>query len=177
MHYTTAMNCPVCHVPIERSASGIVARHVSPFSLDDCLGVPVRLIIAGSRTVHPSPVEITEALMRHLGMSPDGVKDVICGDADGADAAGDRWAQAMAISVEHVPVTKDDYKAHGRYMAPKMRNRRMAEIGDVAIVFWDGSSGGSADMVTRMVARGKLVRVVPFRRSPTPRSPRRSPGQ
>jgi DNA-binding CsgD family transcriptional regulator len=44
-----------------------------------------------------------------------------------------------------------------------MRNRRMAERAAAAVVLWDGRSGGSSDMVARMVARDKPVEVVPWK--------------
>jgi hypothetical protein len=117
----------------------------------------VKLVIAGSRTVSPTIEDIDAALT-----------EVICGDAAGADTCGALWARSRGIPLHHEPVTQDDYAQHGRYMGPKMRNRRMAERGDALLAFWDGTSGGTADMVTRMVARDKPVRVVPYK--PTARS-------
>lgn len=115
------------------------------------------MVIAGSRTVSPTIEDIDAALT-----------EVICGDAAGADTCGALWARSRGIPLHHEPVTQDDYAQHGRYMGPKMRNRRMAERGDALLAFWDGTSGGTADMVTRMVARDKPVRVVPYK--PTARS-------
>lgn len=89
--------------------------------------------------------------------------EVICGCAPGADLAGERWAKAVGVPVHHEPITKEDVQRWGKYLAPKMRNRRMAERGDLAIVFWDGKSSGSPDLVARMVGRGKVVSVVPTR--------------
>ncbi len=60
------------------------------------------------------------------------------------------------------PIITDDIDRWGKYVGPRMRNRRLAERGDAALIFWDGVSGGSADMCTRMVARDKPVRVIPW---------------
>lgn len=119
----------------------------------------MKLIIAGSRTVDPLPGTIRNAIVEHF---PD-VEEIVSGAARGADIAGELYAKVAMLPVARFPVTDDDYKLYGRYLAPKMRNRRMAEYADAALVFWDGKSGGSADMVTRMVVRGKPVRVVPMR--------------
>lgn len=128
------------------------------------------VIIAGSRTVSPSVEEIDEVLARmfensHAMREPEKWTEVVCGCARGADRAGQRWAEAKGIDLHHEPITADLIKQYGKYLAPKMRNRRMAERGDAAIVFWDGTSSGSADMVCRMVARGKPVEVVPTKKA------------
>lgn len=127
------------------------------------------LIIAGSRTVDPSANDIDRELVRWFGLLEipgaiaDVVAEVVCGGAQGGDDAGERWATINRIRVHREPVTKADYAEYGSYLAPKMRNRRMANRGSHAIAFWDGTSGGTADMVTRMVARAKPVLVVPMR--------------
>lgn len=102
---------------------------------------------------------------RRLGEIPAKISHVICGESPGggADAAGKRWAIARGIELISEPITDEDVRRWGRYVGPKMRNRRMAEIGDLALVFWDGKSNGSTDLVTRMVLRGKLVEVIPTR--------------
>lgn len=125
------------------------------------------VIIAGSRTVSPTPDEIDAALLKldPIGLlwAPSEWSEVVCGMALGADLAGKAWAERRGKSVHRDPVTGEDYAAHGRYIAPKIRNRRMAEHADAAVLFWDGWSGGTADMCCRMVARGKPVAVIPLR--------------
>lgn len=124
------------------------------------------IIIAGSRTVDPSVDEITEAIRRldpsGLLFVPEEWTEIVCGCALGADKAGERWALARGIPVHHEPITTALVLQFGKYLAPKMRNRAMAERAWGALVFWDGTSGGSADMVCRMVARDKPVRVIPW---------------
>ncbi len=130
----------------------------------------MRLIITGSRTVTPTFEEI-DHVVQHLVAEQFGDKlsgplssriiEVISGAAKGSDAAGEEWARARGIPVHQEPVTKDDYDKYGQYIAPRMRNRRMAERASHAAIFWDGISAGSADMATRMCARGKPVAVVP----------------
>lgn len=140
----------------------------------DCQETRVRLIklvIAGSRTVDPT-VETIDAEVLKLPIDWQGylptpenfrkvIGEVIDGDADGGDRAGRRWADARGIPVHHEPITPEDVRLWGKYVAPKMRNRRMSERGDIGLVFWDGKSNGATDFVTRMVLRRKHVEVVP----------------
>jgi hypothetical protein len=123
----------------------------------------ISLIIAGSRTVRPTLDEI-DASFDDILFVRDDVVEVICGGAKGADAAGREWALRRKIPIVNDPVTDQDFKAFGKYIAPRMRNRRMAERGTHLLAFWDGISGGTSDMVCRMVAREKPVRVVPMRK-------------
>lgn len=118
----------------------------------------MKLIIAGSRSVHPSPEQIDAAMDDLLFVKPD-IREVVSGGARGADEAGEEWAAINQIDVRRFGA---DWTTHGKG-AGKLRNRAMAEYADAALVFWDGMSSGSCDMVTRMVARGKPVRVVPMR--------------
>jgi hypothetical protein len=73
------------------------------------------------------------------------------------------WAKHGRIPVHPEPVTDEDYQRHGK-LGPKMRNRRMAQRVDGGLAWWDGTSGGTSDMVARLVARDRPVRVIPWRR-------------
>lgn len=117
----------------------------------------IKLIIAGSRTVHPTIEQIDEWVSRNIDAEGCRVDEVVSGTAEGADQAGERWAEARDIPIKRFPA---DWRRHGK-VAGKLRNREMADYGTEALVFWDGMSSGSCDMVTRMVARGKPVAVVP----------------
>jgi hypothetical protein len=123
----------------------------------------ISLIIAGSRTVRPTLEDIDAAITELLG-GPAIIDEIVCGGAKGADAAGREWALRSKIPIVSDPVTELDYKAHGAYLGPRMRNRRMAERGTHLIAFWDGISGGTSDMVCRMATRRKPILVVPMRK-------------
>lgn len=132
----------------------------------------VKLIIAGSRTVDPSIAEIDAEVLKlpiwgdrapDIGRIGEAVSLVISGRSPGggADAAGERWAAARGITVHIEPITDEDVRRWGKYLAPKMRNRRMAELGDYGLLFWDAKSSGTPDMCIRLVVRRKPVEVVP----------------
>jgi len=148
------------------------------------------LVIAGSRTVHPSVTEVDAAVMLlpwdRLGLpAPRDAEEinrsitlVVDGGAPGGDHAGRLWAETRAIQVRDEPITEEDIRRWGKYLGPRMRNRRMAEIGDAAVVFWDGKSNGSTDFVARMVLRRKHVEIVPTKmaaKRPTRRYPSANP--
>jgi predicted Rossmann fold nucleotide-binding protein DprA/Smf involved in DNA uptake len=122
------------------------------------------VIIAGSRTVSPTVEQITEAIAQlgDLLWVPADWEEIVSGTAPGADRAGEAWAKATGKALHKEPITDELVKQYGKYLAPKMRNRLMAERADACVVFWDGTSSGTADMVCRMVARGKPVAVVPW---------------
>lgn len=124
------------------------------------------VIIAGSRTVSPTVEEIDAAILKldpsRLLWVPADWTEVVCGMAPGADLAGRAWAEARGKQVFREPITTEDIRVHGKYLGPRMRNRRMSQRADAALIFWDGVSGGSSDMCARMVARDKPVRVIPW---------------
>lgn len=124
------------------------------------------VIIAGSRTVSPTVEEIDAAIAKHdptgLLWHPDEWTEVVCGMAKGADLAGKAWAEAKGMDVRRVPITPALIARWGKWLAPKMRNREMAEVSDGAVLFWDAKSSGTADMAIRMVARQKPCLVIPW---------------
>jgi uncharacterized phage-like protein YoqJ len=71
----------------------------------------------------------------------------------------DYWAKhaAHALNLTCVPCPAD-WAAHGRAAGP-IRNSYMAEHGSGLLAFWDGQSKGTADMITKMKAKGKSTRV------------------
>lgn len=144
----------------------------------------ISLAIVGSRTVFPSIGEIDLEIDKlPLPWDADGagpeayrrvIREVIDGWADGGDYAGALWAEARGIPVHPEPITADDIGRRGKYLAPKVRNTRVADRADIGLAFWDGKSSGTTDFVARMVYRRKLVVVVAAHRVPgRPRRPRR----
>jgi hypothetical protein len=126
------------------------------------------VILAGSRTVSPT-VEQIDACIAQLDpvgllWNPAEWEVIVCGMARGMDLAGKAWAEARGKRALPMPITDEHVRRWGKYLAPKMRNRDMAEVADGALLWWDAASGGTADMCIRMVARDKPVRVFPWQR-------------
>jgi hypothetical protein len=110
----------------------------------------MKLIIAGSRNFNNKSLLYTtlDALAK-----PD---EVISGHASGADRLGEDWANDRGIPVKHfIP----DWKKYGK-SAGFIRNSQMGEYGTDAIVFWDGKSRGSKNMIDQMKKLGKNCTVI-----------------
>lgn len=84
---------------------------------------------------------------------------IICGMAAGADMLGRRWAHENALAVVEMPA---DWEKHGR-SAGYIRNEEMAKKADQVVVFWDGLSKGSKNMIDLAIKYGKpcLVFITP----------------
>jgi len=124
----------------------------------------MKLCIFGSRGCTPTVDQIDEALRVleafELSMGPQEphsiVSELICGMARGADEAGYRWAKARNVPIIERPANWD---RHGK-MAGHIRNAAMAEECDFALGFWDGHSGGTANMAAQLASRHKTFRLI-----------------
>ena len=79
----------------------------------------------------------------------------------GADELARIWGTALdlqgVVTVEPHPA---DWIKYGKAAGP-IRNAEMASLGaDLCLAFWDGSSNGTLDMITRAVKRGIPVRII-----------------
>lgn len=109
------------------------------------------LIIAGSRSLSPTPARISLALKAAQASDPrfqEPISEVVSGCARGADKAGEQWAAAQAppIPVRRFPA---DWRKHGM-RAGYVRNEEMAKYADAALVFYDGRSKGAEHMARTM---------------------------
>ena len=75
---------------------------------------------------------------------------IICGDAQGADAMGLAYASNHGLKVEHFPA---EWGKFGNAAGP-IRNKKMAQNADAVIVFWDGKSPGTKNMIKNAKAEG-----------------------
>ena len=85
-----------------------------------------------------------------------GILCVISGGADGADDAGEEWAELNRIPVARFAISRREWEIQGRGAGPR-RNQRMIDEGlpDVGIEFPGGA--GTADMRRRLDERGIVV--------------------
>ena len=95
---------------------------------------------------------------------------IVSGKADGADNLGEKYAKLRGYEVATFPA---DWKntsvegavvrsnKYGEYnaVAGHMRNEDMADFCDVGVLFWDGVSTGTKDMLDRLNRRGKRAHV------------------
>lgn len=117
----------------------------------------MKTIIAGSRTVYAEEiVEMTNCLDEYHKLYP--ITEVVCGMASGVDTVGLTWAKNNNIPVKEFPVSKEDWNREGP-KAGHLRNRLMADYADRAIIFWDGESSGTENMIDQMEAVDKPLTI------------------
>lgn len=100
----------------------------------------MKAIIAGGRDYKFSDKDI-----ENLDSMKDIITEVVCGMARGADSEGKIWAESNDIIVSEFPAKWDEYGLS----AGHIRNREMAEYGDILIVF-DGG-GGTDNMIYQAI--------------------------
>lgn len=116
----------------------------------------MRVIIAGSRTLSPSCEGIIEYMYDSLLVNNDSwdtFTEVVSGGARGVDLAGEKFAQWTERKLTVFPA---DWDKHGK-SAGHIRNKQMAEYGDVLLLIWDGESRGSANMKMNMEKLNKPI--------------------
>lgn len=109
-------------------------------------------IIAGSRNFQNYP-----KMCEELDKIRDSIGEIVCGEALGADTLGRTYAYDNAIPIKSFPADWSLGKAAGF-----IRNKQMAEYADKAIVFWDGESVGTQDMITKMKNYNKECIVIKY---------------
>jgi uncharacterized phage-like protein YoqJ len=119
----------------------------------------MRVIIAGSRTFHNYQLlkeKATQILQNYIQTNQEII--IISGTATGADQLGEQFAKEMGFKVERYAADWDKWGKSAGYK----RNQQMAEVANVAIVFWDGQSKGSKHMIDIAKNKGLKVRVVNY---------------
>lgn len=113
--------------------------------------IKYKWIVAGSRTFQNYPF-----LCKELDKIKEQIDEIVCGEARGADTLGRTYAYDNDILIKSYSA---DWERYGK-SAGFVRNEGMAAYADKAIIFWDGKSIGSKDMIDKMEKLGKEVRVV-----------------
>lgn len=117
----------------------------------------MKVIIAGTRYKDPErkiPFDDYGLLVQAVQRSGFNITEVVSGNAIGADKLGEQWAQANDIEIRFMPATPQEWTKYGKAAGP-IRNRRMAEYADAAIILWDGISPGSRNMIDEMIRAKK----------------------
>lgn len=118
----------------------------------------MKLIIAGSRTLNPSP-QFINALICDFNLDTK-ITEIVSGTASGVDQAGERWCTNIAdLCGKNAPILKyfpADWNTHGKAAGP-IRNREMAQYADALLLIWDGKSSGSYNMKHEMRSIDKPI--------------------
>lgn len=107
----------------------------------------MKLLIAGSRSF--SDYEFLCSEMKQLTW----VSEIVSGGAKGADALGERWASENGVLITRFPA---DWGRFGR-AAGIYRNSDLASY--CGLIFWDGKSRGTLDMIDKLRRSGKPRKV------------------
>lgn len=113
----------------------------------------MKVVIAGTRYVDPVskiPFDDYGLVIQAVQRSGYTIKEVVSGQAIGVDKLGEMWAQANDCEIRYMPVTPQEWTKYGKAAGP-MRNRRMAEYCDAAVIIWDGVSPGTRNMIDEMI--------------------------
>lgn len=109
----------------------------------DSLTEEYKLVIAGSRDFQDYSL-LCETVDRHLkNKAGNKTITIISGTANGADQLGERYAKEKGYKLEYYPA---DWEHYGNAAGP-LRNTQMAKAADDVIVFWDGKSAGTKNMM------------------------------
>lgn len=101
----------------------------------------MKTIIAGSRGITDR-----EMVSFHLSLIvPDDlhITEVVSGTAAGVDTLGEQWAEDWDIPVKRFPA---EWEKYGK-RAGHIRNDEMARYAEACVIFWDGESNGTRDMI------------------------------
>lgn len=80
---------------------------------------------------------------------------VVSGHEKGTDALGEKYAMERKFGLEKHPADR----SRGR-LSGTIRNEQMAKVADALIVFWDGKSRGTRNMIDFANLKGIPVKVV-----------------
>ena len=110
----------------------------------------MKLIIAGSRLFDSRAIlfNVMDDIMDRYNIT-----EIVSGTAKGADSMGEQYAYENSLKISKLPAEWDLY---GKGAGHK-RNEEMARYADIAIIFWDGKSRGSKNMIETMKKMGKSV--------------------
>lgn len=121
----------------------------------------IRVIIAGTRTF--DDYELLRRTMCELfGRIPASQLEIVSGHCpSGADLLGEQFAMRNHMKLTLFPAEWDTY---GKAAGP-IRNRQMAEYAapdGYCVVFWDGKSRGSQNMITEASKAGIKTKIVTY---------------
>lgn len=117
-----------------------------------------KVIIAGTRTFASYTLlcSFCDRYLSQKGQTHEII--IVSGTARGADKLGEQYAKDRGYKIELFPA---DWENKGR-TAGYIRNADMADYADALIVFWDGQSKGTLNMIRTAKKKGLDVRIIEY---------------
>lgn len=112
---------------------------------------PIKIVVAGSRDFNDVELMRSELNQFVRDIETKAI-EVVSGGARGADTLGEQYAKHYKQSCTVFPADWEKYGKRAGYI----RNADMAKYADACIVFWDGKSRGTANMI-ELAKRYKLI--------------------
>jgi len=120
----------------------------------------MKIIIAGSRSLKGG-IKIIQNAVENSPFFEE-ITEVVSGTAPGIDTLGEAWAELNEIPIKQFPADWSNLKApnskikngkYGKYNAAAgmIRNKKMAEYADGAIILWDSKSHGTSNTITECI--------------------------
>ena len=113
----------------------------------------MKIIIAGSRKFND--YALLKKTLDEILIDDDNY-EIVSGCCSGADKLGERYAVEKGFRVKHFPA---DWDKFGKAAGP-IRNALMADYADGLVLFWDGTSKGSKNMLENARKRGLEIKEV-----------------
>lgn len=113
----------------------------------------MKVLIAGSRDF--SDYDLLEAQVDQVANN---ITEIISGTARGADRLGEEYARRHKISIKKMPAEWDRLGKQAGFA----RNKQMSRVADIGIIFWDGHSRGTANMIEEMKNHCKPTIVINY---------------
>lgn len=118
-----------------------------------------KIIIAGGRDFTDYNL-LKEEVRKFMERESIEHPEIVSGKASGADSLGERFAKEFSYGIREFPA---NWKTYGK-AAGHVRNEQMAKYGDACIVFWDGQSRGTRNMISLAKEYGLPLEVVFYKK-------------
>lgn len=117
----------------------------------------MKLVIAGTRTFSNYEL-LKEYVIKNYSLSN---LEIVSGTASGADSLGERFANEFGLPLYRFPANWSKYGKR----AGILRNKEMTKFCDQCLVFWDGKSRGSYNMIQEATIQNKKVKFIIYENS------------
>lgn len=123
---------------------------------EKAIGNGSKVIIAGSRSFadYEKLKSVCDSILPNLYSEPR--ISILSGTSSGSDSLGERYAKERGYTLNRYPA---DWKRYGKAAGP-IRNRQMVKEADAAIIFWDGQSRGTKNLIEEANRHGLKVWII-----------------